>query len=125
MERSVEIKIKEHTYALVYTVGVMFDAMEHFDDASIIEAINMPRKQGLENLLWLASAMSAAGEALRQENGHDAQLIIKPDTFFKGLLPFEFVELKTAVLKAIKLGYIRDIKEGEIDLVLADLQKKS
>jgi hypothetical protein len=126
MERCVKLQIRGFEYSLVYTAGVMFDAMERFPDGKIIDAIHAKGKEGAKNILWLASAMSAAGEAIRRDDGYEKGSTLKPEFWLIRLSPYEYAELKTAVVNAITQGYKRDVDdEEEVDIGLAELQKKS
>lgn len=120
MERSTKAKIGNTEFQMIFTVSVMMDAQETFGDLGIIQATTGQGRDAFKNRCWLISEMANAAKAL----GAD-QPTISAETLQKSIMPFEQPEIDAAFIKALELGYMREIEDkGEVDLGLVELQKK-
>ena len=127
MERQVKVKIGGKEYHLLYSVSVLFDTTEKFGSLQkAIEAIdNENEKAGAEAVLWFALKMAEAGELARRYAGHQTNAIPSEKEMNTLISPLEYSELKNAVIRAISIGYMRDVEnKEEIDMGLLELEEK-
>lgn len=127
MSRTVEIEINGVERTLHYSVEVMFEMTEKYK--SISEALKLMAGDGekaFETLRWFAVKMANDGELLRREEGHEKKPLLSEKELTLRIQPLEYGELKDAVVRAITLGYRRDMEEEdkEIDLGLQELNEK-
>ena len=111
---------------LLFSMDVMFDAAEKFGSMSeCFDALDKEDRAGAEAVCWMMTRMVNAGEIHRREAGGD------PDRLFgNGEItirnPGWYQIYKHAVLKAIELGYAREVEDPdeEVDLVLQEIKAK-
>ncbi len=111
---------------LQFSLEVMFDTADKFGSmADCFDLLEKEDRAAAEAICWLMTRMVNAGEIHRREAGGD------PDKLFahgeiKIETPAWFRIYKQAVIKAIELGYTREVDDPqeEIDLVLQEINAK-
>jgi len=111
MERTIKFEYEKKEYELVLMSGVEQDFLEEYEIASIFDVLSLTGRKRVKAVIDLVKAMNA--------DAGGEQIILPND-----VPPAEFMELQTAVFKAITRGYHRDIEPEEIDVGLAELEKK-
>ena len=111
---------------LQFNLQVMFDTADKFGSMSeCFDILDKEDRAGVDAICWLLTRMVNAGELHRREAGGD------PDRLFahgeiKIETPAWYRIYKDAVLKAIEIGYTREVEDPneEIDLVLQEINAK-
>lgn len=120
MNRYKEIGFKGNKVRLILTMGVLFDAEDHFN-CPFSDILKEGSKTALyEKQTWLISRMSYEGYKIYASEG------IKPIAIsdIEALTVVENNELSDAFWEAYTLGLIQEVQEEEIDLGLLELKKK-
>lgn len=124
----VKLIVGERPAYLNYTMAVMFDMAEKYGDInSALEIMSQDTPAALDAVRWFAVRMSKAGRLHMKDSGEDVAEITD-EHITSDMRPIDFMALKEKVVRAINLGYSREVpspKEDEIDLVLAELEKKT
>ena len=128
MDRLTTAIINSRKFTFNYSVSVMFDVAEKYGGAKeVLDVVSLNTKEGFEALKWLAVKMATDGELCRRAQGFDAEPMIKDDDInLHTISPYDYEELRRAVVNAITAGYRRSEADPneEIDLGLAELQSK-
>ena len=111
---------------LLFSMEVMFDTAAKFGSmADCFDALEREDRAGTEAICWMMTRLVNEGEAYRRDAGFD------PDKLFaQGEItintPAWYRIYKQAVLKAIELGYTREVEDPdeEVDLVLQEIKAK-
>ena len=121
--KTVTATIRDRKYHLAYTAKAMFELMDLLGDKELMRVMI----EGYRDICQAAEIMSRAAEELRRYEGQDAGEILSADELMISARPVDLLELKTAMTQAVAYGYGREIenKTEEIDLGLAELQKKT
>ncbi len=125
--RTVAAEINGQERLLNYSIDVMFEMGERYGNIpKALEVITQDDKEGFEAVRWFAVRMANDGELLRREEGLEKLPLLTDKDISSRIHPMEFLALREAVIKAITLGYRRDIKpkNEEVDLGLAELNSK-
>ena len=125
--KTVTATIRDRKYHLAYTVKAMFELMDLLGDKELMRVMIDNSPEGYRDICQAAEIMSRAAEELRRYEGQDAGEILSADELMISARPVDLLELKTAMTQAVAYGYGREIenKTEEIDLGLAELQKKT
>lgn len=125
--RTVTAEINGQERLLNYSIDVMFEMGERYGNIpKALEVITQDDKEGFEAVRWFAVRMANDGELLRREEGLEKLPMLTEKDISSRIHPMEFLALREAVIKAITLGYRRDIKpkNEEVDLGLVELNSK-
>lgn len=128
--RTVEYRLGGHTFTLLLNAAALTEIYERFGpDVELGQLLGRTDKEGFQTLSWLLSVLSMQGELLRRWSGQDRRPIM-PEGFFRvHLSPGDMIDGWQAVGRAYALAFRRDTAEDEedeeIDLVLAEIQKKT
>ncbi|OUP49667.1 hypothetical protein B5F17_14310 [Butyricicoccus pullicaecorum] len=122
--RSVTTEWQGKTYHLLYNGRAMFAARDALGDQDIIAALTQPGAAGMQATVQAFCILAEQGELVRRMDGHARGSIPDADDVAARIMPDELIELQQAVVNAVMRGYHRDQPEEEIDLGLAELQKK-
>lgn len=112
-------------YHLLFNGYAMFAEEELFDGASIVDAVGMEGKEGIEPLAKAFCLLAEQGELARRYAGYTPQDIPDPERVKHFLMPYELPGMRKAVLTAVLQGYGREEQKEEIDLGLVEMQKKT
>ena len=127
MDRMATIEWDGHRYDLNYSVEVMFQVTERFGGVDrMLEAIEGETKESFEALRWMFVTLANDGELARRAMGYDQGTFLTEDAINTRMSPYRLLELKNAVMQAIRLGYSREfeLEAEEIDLGLRELDEK-
>lgn len=127
MDRMVYANINGIERPLNYSTEVLFDVNDRFGSFEVAaELLDRDDREAFEAVKWFAIHMANDAELCRREEGYDKMPMLKDDDISPHMKVYEFLELKTAVVKAIELGYFREVEnpEDEVDLGLQEIKSK-
>jgi len=127
MVRDVKMQFDGKEYSLLYCGRAMLVAQDTFTDMSVLDIVGDRTVAGWDNLCKLAGILAEHGEEVRRRRKYTPQDMLDAEYLQIAALPHELVMVRDAVFNAVMLGLEREEKEnnGEIDLGLQELQKKS
>lgn len=106
----------------------MFQIRDDFGGTKLLlEAIEQDTREGFEAACAAAAILAERGELIRRRLGYEPGRMPEKGDFALLVRPFEIVDLKNAVIKAVTLGYGREVKPddgGEYDEGLEELNQK-
>ena len=111
---------------LNFSIEVMFDAAEKFGSmANAFDLIDKEDRTGADAIRWFIVHMANDAELIRRHEGYDHNPMLTEDDVEINNPAFYRI-YKQAVLKAIDLGYTREVEDPqqEVDLVLQELNAK-
>lgn len=112
-------------YHLLFNGNAMFAEKELFGkQGGIAQAISQDGVEGVRQLAEAFCLLAGQGELARRYEGHETQPVPNPEAVAVHALPVDLPAMRGAVMRAILKGYGREIEEDEIDLGLAEVQKK-
>ena len=127
MDRMICVEINGVKRPLNYSTEVLFDVNDRFGsfDAAA-ELLDRDDREAFETVKWFAIHMANDAELCRREEGYDSMPMLEDADISPHMKVYEFLELKAAVVKAIELGYFREVEnpEKEIDLGLQEIKSK-
>lgn len=126
MNRMVKTQAGGREIWLNYSVEVMFDAIEAYGDVTtLLETAAKETRDGMKALRWLVMHMARDAELARREMGETPQEMPKDDILPPYIHPLEYRALQADILRAVALGYNREIEaDDETDVGLAELHAK-
>lgn len=127
---------------LLYNAAAHFMAMEKYpgtpredggepedsgepEDAGLLSAIWRDGYEGMEAVCWALEALSRQGALLQREMGMEAQEPIKASKAMVEMTLPELLRAKRMVFDAVVRGMHVEDEKGEVDEVLAELEKKT
>ena len=119
------VTFREHKYTLLFNGNARFDIADLIGLDGFSAKICEDSREGLDALCEAATIMFEQGELSRRHAGLDSASYPSKDTLRQTLLPVEIMNLRKAVLDAYGQGYGREVENVEIDLALAEFQKKT
>ena len=112
-------------HKLLYNAAAHFNASDKYVGGLLTET-SKGGIEGLTAICWALAEMSAQAEAMNKYMKHDTQEPLKADALMVTMRPREIVEARQAILDAVIHGLATEEDENkEVDLVLAELQKKT
>ena len=117
--------IKGKFRPLNFSINVMFDAADKFGSMSkAFSIIDKENREGTEAICWFLVQMANDAELVRRQEGQDhGDMLSDSDVVIDN--PAIYRVYKSAVLKAIEIGYTCEIEnENEVDLGLQELNQK-
>ena len=111
MERTVKFEYENKEYKLVFTSGIELDFLEEYEVESIFDVFKIAGSKRVDAVISLLKAMNEKAGGLQ---------IAIPDY----VCPADMMVFQSAMLKAITLGFKREVLPDEIDEGLAELEKK-
>lgn len=123
-----DITVRGRQYHLAYTVKCMVEVEDFLcqsgDKQDLIEVLSNPVEH-FELFCKILTEMAKAGEILnRIENLEKGEVPKNENIMLYGLMPSEIPMVSLAALDALVAGMNREHEEEEIDLGLAELEKK-
>ena len=110
-------------YHLLYNAAAHFAAQDKYP-YGLVKEITKPGMEGFYAVCWALAKLSEQAELARRHLGYDHQKPVEEDELRLTLRPNEMIAAKTAIFQAVSKG-LGDPKEGEVDEVLLELQKKT
>ena len=125
--KTVTVTIQGKDYHLAYTVKAMFEIMDLLGEKDLMTVMMDNTGKEYPNLCQMAEIMSEAAEELRDYEGQRAGEMLSAEELMVGARPVDLLALKNAMTQAVARGYGREVEneEQEVDLGLAELQKKT
>lgn len=115
-------------YYLVLDGEAMFQIRDTFGGTKLLlEQLEQDTREGFDAACTAAAFMAERGELIRRRLGYAPGEIPDADTFRLLVPTYEIVDLKNAVIKAVTLGYGREVKsagDDEYDEGLEELRQK-
>lgn len=115
-------------YFLAFDGEAMFAIRDEYGGSQLLlEAMEPDTREGFLATCAAAAILAERGELIRRRLGYDAGQIPERDDFALGVIPAEIVNLKNAVIRAITIGYGREVEApggDEVDLGLEELNQK-
>lgn len=94
----------------------MFQIRDTFGGTKLLlEQLEQDTREGFDAACTAAAFMAERGELIRRRLGYAPGEIPDADTFRLLVPTYEIVDLKNAVIKAVTLGYGREVKSAEDD----------
>lgn len=101
-------------------------AMEKYGSENPVEEIGKPGKEGFDALCWMAAELSRQYELYRRYQGETPGEYLTEQAARAEIMPRDLLRVRSEVIDAIFAGlYREEEQEKEIDLGLAELQKKT
>lgn len=122
--REVTVDWQGQTYHLLYNGRAMFATREVIGEQDVLAALAQPGQAGMQTVVQAFCILAEQGELVRRMDGYAPSPMPDVDDVAARIMPDELIELQQAVASAVVRGYYRDQPEQEIDLGLAELQKK-
>lgn len=114
--KAAKFTVSGETFFLVLDGEAMFQIRDDYGSAKLLlEAIEPDTREAFEAACAVAALMAERGELIRRRLGYEPGKIPEKDDFALLVRPFEVVDLKNAVIKAISLGYGREVKPDSAD----------
>lgn len=125
--KTVKVNIQGTEYHLAYTAGAMFAIMDLLGDKELMTVMMDSTGKEFASVCQIAEILSQSAEKLRVYEGQKAGEILSADALLIRARPVDLLALKTAMTQAVAFGYGREVvnEEDEVDLGLAELQKKT
>ena len=124
--REVLVTLAGQEYPLLFNGAAMFSVREKFGDGNLAELIAPNTAEAFNNLCQLIGVLAEQAELARRYMGHSAGAILTADMVRALASPLDMIVLKQAAIRAVILGYGRDIPDNdEVDLLLSEIQKKT
>jgi len=126
--KAAKITVSGETFFLVLDGEAMFQIRDDYGSAKLLlEALEPDTREAFETTCAAAALMAERGELIRRRLGYEPGKIPGKDDLLLFVRPREIVDLKNAVIKAISLGYGREVKPDgadEYDEGLEELNQK-
>lgn len=126
--KAAKITVGGVPYSLVLDGEGMFQIRDDYGSTKLLlESIEPDTREAFEATCAAAAILAERGELIRRRLGYEPGHIPERDDFRLLVRPFEVVDLKNAVIRAISLGYGREVNppEGEeYDEGLEELNQK-
>jgi hypothetical protein len=126
--KAVKYTLAGATYFLALDGEAMFQIRDEYGSSTrLLEALEPDTREAFETACAAATILAERGELIRRRLGYEPGKIPERDDFALLVQPFEIVSLKNAIIRAISLGYGREIEPpggDEYDEGLAELTQK-
>lgn len=126
--KAVKISVEGEAYHLALNGEAMFQIRDEFGSTRLLlETIEQDTREGFAAACSAAAILAEQGELVRRSLGYMPGNIPEPSTFALLTQPYKVVELKNSVIRAISIGYGREVKapgDDEIDEGLEELRQK-
>ena len=126
--KAAKITVAGADYYLVFDGEAMFTLRDNYGGTRLaLEKIEEDTRESFLETCKIAVILAERGELIRRRLGYDAGKIPETDDFALLVRPYEITSIKNAVIKAISLGYGREVEapgDNEIDEGLEELTQK-
>ncbi len=123
--RHVTFPIAGQKYGFLYNAQAMFELEETYGEIEKIMEIAQSKKEP-RKVLHICEVLSIQSECALHAMGQKPYKTFMVKDIFPLLSPRDFFKLKTIIAAAINSGLTQEIEhEGEIDLGLLEIQKKT
>lgn len=126
--KAVKFTVEHSTYYLALNGAAMFEIRDRYGStALLLEALEQDTGEGFKAACEAAAVLAEQGELVRRQFGYTPGEIPDAQTFTLLVEPYRLGALKNAVIRAITIGYGREITapgDDEYDEGLAELHQK-
>lgn len=126
--KAAKITVSDTEYYLVFDGEAMFQIRDEFGGTKLLlEKIEQDTREGFAATCTAAAILAERGELIRRRLGYEPGPVPEKDDLALLVRPYEIIEIKNAIIKAITLGYGREIEppdNGEYDEGLEELNQK-
>lgn len=126
--KAAKITVGGVAYFLVFDGEAMFTIRDIYGGTKLfLETIEQDTRESFAETCKAAAILAERGELIRRRLGYEPGKIPESDDFALFTPPCEIVGLKNTVIKAISLGYGREVTPpggGEVDEGLEELNQK-
>ena len=130
--KTVEFEFGGQALHLCLNGTALFDIYDQFGNkGSILDHIWGGAKgdfaRTYRNTCWMLAKLAEQGELVRRYQGHDSKPIPTPAALELTLRPADVPAARRAIHETVRLGFARDVDDGEeeVDLGLLEIQKKT
>ena len=116
--------MKINDFPLLYNARAHFSLGEKYPDGCAA-AVLQPGREGHDALLDVLTVLMEEAELCRRAMGHDRRELPSREQMDALLTPLQEVKLKGRCIEAINRGLEAEEEAGEVDEVLAELEKKT
>lgn len=125
-----QTEIDGKTISLAYTVTAMMGInrilkQENGESLELVPVILGDDPVMFETFTEIIEVLNYAAELLKKSRGMKAGEIMSAEQIRASLMPKEYITLKTTAMDAILAGLGREENHSDIDLGLAELEKKN
>lgn len=125
-----QTEIDGKTISLAYTVTAMMGInrilkQENGESLELVPVILGDDPAMFETFTEIIEVLNYAAELLKKSRGMKAGEIMSAEQIRASLMPKEYITLKTTAMDAILAGLGREENHSDIDLGLAELEKKN
>lgn len=125
-----QTEIDGKTISLAYTVTAMMGInrilkQENGESLELVPVILGDDPAMFENFTEIIEVLNYSAELLKKSRGMKAGEIMSAEQIRASLMPKEYIILKTTAMDAILAGLGREENHSDIDLGLAELEKKN
>ncbi len=126
MNRMVLTQIAGVQRHLTFSISCMFDMQEQYGNIQkSLEIIQADNRDAFDAVRWFAVRMANEGELCRRNAGYEPLPMAEEKDIASTMSPYEYAQLRDAVVDAIAAGYKREVKDDkETDLGLEELNAK-
>lgn len=127
MDRMVEAEIGGRKCRFNYSIDVMFDAVDKFGSSDeLLRKMQSEGRESYEPTVWAAVRMSEDAALARKDAGYDPEPALSEDELKRRMSPYDYMQLKRAVVDAILAGMTREEKSDDeaVDEGLEELERK-
>ena len=124
----VEFELNKQKYHLMLSGAALFEAYDRFGDTGdLLEQVIGTSMESFENTVWMLVNLAKHGEVYRRHMGEEPLPMLSVETARRTMGPKDVVRARSAIRKALAVGFEREElnEEQEIDLGLLELQKKT
>lgn len=126
--KTVEFQLDGQVYHLILNGAALFDAYDEFGTkGDLLDLVTGTSRESFDHTCWMLVKLAQQGEAVRRFQGEDPMPMLTPMQAQRLLGPVDVVRARAAIRAAFAQGFEREApdEEEEIDLGLAELQKKT
>ena len=126
--KTVEFQLDGQVYHLILNGAALFDAYDEFGTkGDLLDLVTGTSRESFDHTCWMLVKLAQQGEAVRRFQGEEPSPMLTPMQAQRMLTPVDVVRARAAIRAAVAIGFEREApdEEEEIDLGLAELQKKT
>lgn len=124
--KALKFTLAGRVYHLLFNGAALFEVEDRFGGANrLIETALCSGREAFEALCEGFSILAEQGELARRALGYDPEPMVDKEEIRALVTPLELVEMRSALVRAVMLGFGREIEsEEDTDLVLLELSQK-
>lgn len=126
--KTVEFELNGRTLHLLMNANALFACWDRFGDkGDLMAEIAGTDGESWDNTVWMLVKLAQQGEAWRRYMGEEPVKLLTAEEAQRTMLPPDAIRARAAIREAYALCFRReeDQEEKEVDLFLAEYQKKT